>query len=229
MKGSCGKSKMAADKKVLSYGDVVLWSSDVEALRRRDFLNDRLIEFFFAHLAAPDHLLLVSPAITFWISHCPDTHTLHATIDSLRLPEREVVIFAINDNDDVDAAGGGHHWSLLVYYRKLNRFEHYDSMGGMNVEKAKEFVSTIKKFVGSDGASATFEEAWTPHQENGYDCGVYVMAIAQVLCQAYASGLVGFTECRALLKGKVTPSAVCQMRESVLNLILSLAEGQNRS
>ena len=26
-------------------------------------------------------------------------------------------MFVVNDNEDVDSAGGGQHWSLLVYYR----------------------------------------------------------------------------------------------------------------
>eukprot|EP00250_Pteridium_aquilinum_P002178 c12377_g1_i2 orf=134-799(-) len=217
------------DKKVLSYGDVVLWSSDVQLLRDECFLNDRLIEFFFAQLAVPQDYLLLPPAIAFWISHCPDTLTLLSTVEPLRLLERQVVMFAINNNEDVTMVGGGYHWSLLVYIRELNKFEHYDSMSGMNVRHAKKLASTIKSFLGPEAASAEFEEAWTPHQENAYDCGVYVMAVAQVLCQAYANGPVGSSECRELMREKVTPSAVSEMRGSVLNRILSLAEEQHKS
>ena len=28
-------------------------------------------------------------------------------------------MFVVNDNEDVDSAGGGQHWSLLVYYRYI--------------------------------------------------------------------------------------------------------------
>ena len=38
----------------------------------------------------------------------------------------------VNDNDDVAAAGGGSHWSLLAYLRDENAFAHFDSAGGRN-------------------------------------------------------------------------------------------------
>lgn len=216
------------DKKVLSYGDVVLWSSDVQLLRGNCFLNDRLIEFFFAQLEAPDDHLLLPPAITFWISHCSDIPALQTTVEPLHLSERQVVTCAVNDNEDVSMVGGGCHWSLLVYIRDLNKFEHYDSMGGMNASHAKKLASTIKFFLGPDAPSAKFEEVWTPHQVNGYDCGVYVMVVAQILCEAYASGPIGSVDVNALLREKVTPSAVTQMRERLLQRIHSLAAEQQR-
>ncbi|KAI5082870.1 hypothetical protein GOP47_0002613 [Adiantum capillus-veneris] len=130
-------------------------------------------------------------------------------------------MLAVNDNEDVNMVGGGCHWSLLVYRRDLNKFQHYDSMGGMNARHARKLATTIQSFLGPDAASANFEEAWTPHQVNGYDCGVYVMAVAQVLCEAYASGIVGS---EALLREKVTPTAVMQLRAHVLHQIMSLAQ-----
>lgn len=218
------------DKKVLSYGDVVLWSSDVQLLRGHFFLNDRLIEFFFAQLAVPHHLLLLSPAISFWISHCPDTLTLSPMVEPLRLLERQVVMFAVNDNEDVGMVSGGSHWSLLVYIRELNKFEHYDSMGGSNAKHAKQLASVMRHFLGPDAQTAEYEEPWAPQQENGYDCGLYVMALAEVFCQAYASGgSVCSAECRALMREKVTPFAVSEMRGRVLSLISSLAEDQQKT
>ncbi|KAH7430176.1 hypothetical protein KP509_09G087000 [Ceratopteris richardii] len=212
------------DKKVLSYGDVVLWGSDVELLKGNSFLNDRLIEFFFAQLEVPYDCLLLAPAVTFWISHCEDAAFVMSTVAALCLPDRKVVMFAVNDNEDVSMVGGGCHWSLLVYIRESNEFQHYDSMGGMNAIHARKLATIIKPFL--DAASAKFEAAWTPHQVNGYDCGVYVMAVGQVLCDAYTSGRFSTVDSEALIKEKITPNAVRQMRHDVLNRILSLAEEQ---
>ncbi|MCO5569101.1 hypothetical protein L7F22_022808 [Adiantum nelumboides] len=213
------------DKKVLSYGDVVLWSSDVQLLCGNHFLNDRVIEFFFAQLETPYSRLLLSPAITFLVSQCSDAPTLLSIVEPLHLTERQVIMFTVNDNEDVNMVGGGYHWSLLVYHRDLNKFEHYDSMGGMNARHAKKLASTFRPFLGPDAVSANFEEAWTPHQVNGHDCGVYVMAVAQVLCEAYT---VGPVDCQALIKEKVTPTAITQMRAHVLQKILSLSKEQKR-
>lgn len=138
-------------------------------------------------------------------------------------------MFAINNNEDVDFASGGTHWSLLVYRRDYNCFEHYDSMDGMNLRIAKKCVSIIKPFICSDVSSAKFEEPWTPQQENGYDCGVYVMAIAQTLCKAYVDGIKSSSECTSLLRDCVTPNTVSDMRHSIWELILSLSKEQGRS
>lgn len=89
----------AKDEKVLSYGDVLLRQSDVELLDGPHYLNDHLIEFFFTYLSAklakrfpasPGALLLVGPALTFWLLHCPDSESLQASIEPLLLSDREV-------------------------------------------------------------------------------------------------------------------------------------------
>jgi sentrin-specific protease 8 len=91
------------DEKVLSYGDVVLRRSDLDLLAGPCYLNDRLIEFYFLYLSAKfaascyaatpsSPLLLVSPAITFWLLHCPDSESLVASIVPLQLQDREVFL-----------------------------------------------------------------------------------------------------------------------------------------
>ena len=95
------------DEKVLSYGDVVLRTSDLEILRRSNaFINDRIIEFYFIYLLDPTEqheeeeqkhsnkntILLLPPVVAFWISHCPGTsETLRDSVDPLLLPQREVL------------------------------------------------------------------------------------------------------------------------------------------
>jgi Ulp1 family protease len=87
-------------------------------------------------------------------------------------------------------------------------------------------IFMMDSYSGSNGSSAQFEEAWTPQQQNGYDCGLYVMAIAEVLLQAYTRGLIGSIKCRGLLQEKITAQMMSQMRVNVLNTILTLANSQ---
>lgn len=89
---------MKGDEKVLSYGDVLLRRSDVELLEGPHYLNDQIIEFFFSYLTAnltdnsnSSRLLLVGPAITYWILHCPDKQSLNDAITPLQLHNREVL------------------------------------------------------------------------------------------------------------------------------------------
>ncbi|KAJ7557525.1 hypothetical protein O6H91_05G130400 [Diphasiastrum complanatum] len=225
------------NEKVLSYGDVLLRRGDVELLGGPYYLNDHIIEFFFCYLASSpaspsdsssDPVLLVGPSITFWLMHCPDPDGLRAAIAPLKLRDRQLVLFAVNNNEDVEEAGGGSHWSLLAYDRRQNVFNHYDSMKGMNWRHADDFISIVKPFLGSKASAARLVEPSSPQQENGYDCGVYVMAIAQVLWDSYHENMEAGkgTQLSDLLHNQVTADFVSRMRETTLELIYTLARSQ---
>jgi len=145
------------DERVLSYGDVVLRRSDLEILQGHYYLNDRIIEFYFCYLSSfsSPNILLVAPSVSFWILNTPDVGSLQLFVDPLRLPDKELVIFPVNDNNDVSVAGGGSHWSLLVYHRTRNIFEHYDSCLQCNRSYAEKLFENIKGFMGSPASSAT--------------------------------------------------------------------------
>ncbi|PWA97204.1 cysteine proteinases superfamily protein [Artemisia annua] len=106
------------DEIILRYNDAVLRQSDLVTLEGPKWLNDRIIEFYFSYLSSfypSEHILLVPPAITYWIMNCPDTNSLQDFLKSLNLPSKKLIIFPVNDSDDVSRAEGGNHWSLLAY------------------------------------------------------------------------------------------------------------------
>ncbi|KAK7912366.1 hypothetical protein WMY93_012577 [Mugilogobius chulae] len=78
--------------------------------------------------------------------------------------------------------GGRTHWSLLVYHRGSNHFAHYDSQNGSNSLHARRIANKLEAFLGA-GRKAAFAEEQCPSQQNSYDCGMYVMCIAEVLCE----------------------------------------------
>ncbi|XP_020101760.1 NEDD8-specific protease 1 [Ananas comosus] len=190
----------SADDKILSYGDVVLRRSDLSILRGPHYLNDRLIDFFFAHLSSSfsgagdilsgggrggDRLLLVSPSVAFWIANAPDAAD---AVEPLRLRDRDLALFAVNDNPDVALAEGGSHWSLLVYHAAAREFVHHDSGRGLNRGPAARLYGALKGFVGEGDDEARLVEGPTPQQGNGYDCGFFVLAIAMAVCDWYRKG-----------------------------------------
>ncbi|PKA51479.1 NEDD8-specific protease 1 [Apostasia shenzhenica] len=215
------------DDKILSYGDVVLRRSDLRILSGPFFINDRLIEFFFAHLSSSDgddadrHLLLVPPSISFWLSNCPDGSLLLEAAAPLRLRDRDLVLFTVNNNSDVALAEGGTHWSLLVYERADNVFVHHDSCGGLNLAHARRLYDAVKAFVCHDGGVPAFVEGPTPQQKNGYDCGVYVMAAARVICQWFEEGKAEGKWFEAL-EAAMGEKTAANLRLEVLSLISSL-------
>lgn len=211
------------DEKVLSYGDVVLRRSDLKILQGRDYLNDRIIEFYFCYLSSSTSpkILLLAPSISFWIVNAPDASSLQQFVDPLKLPEKELVIFPINDNEDFNAAGGGSHWSLLVYSRRRNIFEHYDSSAQCNAVYGSKLFENIKSFMGPLASSATLALHFTPQQRNGYDCGLFVLAIVKELCAC--EGNISGDDWEAVLKSRVTASTVGEMRNQILDIINELS------
>lgn len=223
-------SKSKADEKILSYNDVVLRRSDLDILGGPYFLNDRIIEFYLSYLSSsyPSlDILLVPPSIAFWVIQCPFAAALKDFLEPLHLSEKELVLFPVNDNENVNTAEGGSHWSLLAYYRNANLFVHHDSCRCLNSEPAKKLYKAVVGYVGlsGSGSEARFlEYADSPKQVNGYDCGLYVTAIARVICDWRVNGIK--TDANDLwfsvVKERVTSSSVDFMRTEILVLIRDL-------
>ncbi|KAF5727422.1 Cysteine proteinases superfamily protein [Tripterygium wilfordii] len=226
--------KSAADEKILSYNDVVLRRSDLDILNGPYFLNDRLIDFYFSHLSSghpSQEILLVTPSIAFWMANCPDKENLKDFLEPFKLRDKKLVIFPVNDNDDVSLAEGGNHWSLLAYERNSNVFVHHDSSGGINKWHAMQLYKTVVGFIcdsNVEGHARYIDYTDSPQQVNGYDCGVYVLAATRVICCWYESSEskdsngLWFTS----LKEQVNPSAAAEMRKEILGLIGELMAGK---
>lgn len=222
------------DKRILSYKDVVLRKSDLDILDGPFFLNDRLIEFYFSYLSStytsPD-ILLVPPVISFYISNCPDSESLNSFIEPLKLPDQKLVIFTVNDNEDFSEVGGI-HWSLLAFSRRMNTFVHHDTLA-INGWHAKRLYEAVKGFVAvCDSVSTSsnpvpdfIECSTTPQQRNGYDCGLYVMAIAKVICDWHESGSKDENWFVSMEK-QVDSSVESTMRREILRLTEELKTGE---
>uniref|UniRef100_A0A5B7A8W3 Putative NEDD8-specific protease 1 n=1 Tax=Davidia involucrata TaxID=16924 RepID=A0A5B7A8W3_DAVIN len=218
--------RSTADEKILSYNDVVLRRSDLDILSGPHFLNDRIIEFYFSYLTSSypsEDILLVPPSIAFWITNCPDIESLKDFLEPLNFPGKKLVIFPVNDNSDVTKAEGGNHWSLLAFERNANVFVHHDSYGGMNKGNAKRLYKAVVGYMGTSNTASNLECSSTPQQVNGYDCGLYVAAIAKAICCWYKDGgpkdEEGFWF--SAVNDQVAPSVVAEMRNKILGLIRS--------
>ncbi|KAF5819316.1 putative Ulp1 peptidase [Helianthus annuus] len=217
--------KSSADEKILSYNDVVLRQSDLTILNGPYYLNDRIIEFYFSYLSSShpsEHILLVPPSITFWIMNCPDISSLNDFLQPLNLPSKQLIIFPVNNNDDVTAVEGGSHWSLLAFEKATNVFVHHDSYGGMNKNDAKRLYRTLVPYTGGSGSRYVECES-SPQQVTGYDCGLYVLAIAKEICDWFDGNSTKNEDLWfAKVEERVTPERVSGLRVEILELITSL-------
>ncbi|GAV71925.1 Peptidase_C48 domain-containing protein, partial [Cephalotus follicularis] len=223
------------DMEVLKYHHVTLRESELDILKGPRYLNDNIIDFYFAYLSScwqSDDILLVSPSISFWIAHCqesPDS-LKGVLLSDLNMRDKQLIVFPVNDNGDLSRADGGNHWSLLVYYKKTNMFVHHDSFDGMNTNVAMKFYHKIKSLFGSGGeyGDSILSSGPTPQQSNNYDCGLYVIAIARVICQWYM--VLSTSTCNyddddlwfSYVEDNVSDSVEFSMRTEILNLIEEL-------
>lgn len=147
-------------------------------------------------------------------------------LEPLGFARARLALFAVNNNPDVELAGGGSHWSLLAYSPADRTFHHFDSMAGSNRQAAAAVVA------GAAVPGARLKEvADAPQQANGFDCGLYVLALARLLCQRYATavaaaggGAAAEPLSFAVAAGEVTPQGVAALRGELLELVCSKAE-----
>ncbi|KAJ4842569.1 hypothetical protein Tsubulata_038306, partial [Turnera subulata] len=157
------------------------------------------------------------------------------------------ILFAINDSEDFDKPGNGTHWSVLVYDRAKNAFLHQDSFRGINRAAAVKLYRAVKGFVkpARDDASywiygkkkcfrdePRFCEGRTPQQTNLYDCGLYVLAIAEAMCSYWCEWMEEGEDVNwgYVLYHEVDEEEVeTTMRDDVLKLILRKKKQLNSS
>lgn len=171
---------------VLSYYNCLLRTTDVNLLRGPHWLNDVLIGFYFEYLdekfnnPGREKLLFVSPELTQLLKMTDPLHydiflaPIHALNSSF-------IFFPLNNCDRKDAAGGT-HWSLLVYSRVERTCFHFDSSRGFNTSVALEFSRNIMTYLLNE-EERRFVEADCPQQDNGYDCGLFVLCLTDVISE----------------------------------------------
>ncbi|GLC33886.1 hypothetical protein PLESTB_000814600 [Pleodorina starrii] len=278
------KRGRTGETKVLNYGDVLLREEDVSLLEGPYWLNDQVVAFFFEYLSqeglpaespthgsphqtstatlatsqSADSVLLVPPTTAFLLMHSPPDVAAEV-LAPLKPAQKGLVVLPVNDNDDVDVAVGGSHWSLLIYHRPSNTLRHYDSSpcscstvapaaGGSRRSSwaARKMAEAVGPALGAGDGSAPrlVEVPCMPRQTNGYDCGVYVLAVARAACEWWmqaAGGRVPEEAKQAAEGGQeaaaagewearergmaswLTPAYVAGLRSEVLEVIRSKA------
>lgn len=166
----------------VTLGDVSLTSEDIATLAPRSFLSDLIIAFAFQSIAesSPSSHRFVQPAAVFMAACGITGAQLADMFHPLHLDTADVVYLPVNNNDQPSRAYGGSHWSLLQFRRATNSFHHYDSFGGYNDDVARRIAAAFTVALAAT-APAFLAESATPQQTNSFDCGIFVICIAEAL------------------------------------------------
>ncbi|KAJ3381668.1 SUMO1 sentrin specific peptidase 8 [Chytriomyces hyalinus] len=205
------------DPIVASLCDASLRSSDVHLINGPHWINDAVIAYAFELLLHPSSSILMTPAVAHLLVNLDQESALGLSA-SMSLDKAETVFIPVNDSTELDSPGGS-HWSLLVYSRAANAFFYYDSLNKYNISAAKRvqrrFAKLIQKHKGD--AAPYFQEMDVQAQINGYDCGMYVIAMTQLLLSrvsATEAGVSGKPGDQSLWRMRtcLTPETVAKTR-----------------
>ncbi|KAL8092925.1 NEDD8-specific protease 1-like [Apium graveolens] len=197
------------DAVVLKFKDVVLRDSNLDILRAPCYLDDRIIRFYFAYLSSSidtiTDVLLVEPFQSLLIAIDKETKNMFLHFDSMK---------------------GVNNFHAEKLY---NAVKEYMGPGG-EVSRPQTSSSSRKK-QGNRKKSVTrgakdtmiaglpeFRECETPQQTNGYDCGLYVLAIAREICQWCSRGH-NKNDMISTIQKNVDYSVEMKMRGEVLKII----------
>jgi len=201
-------------------GDVSLSREDVALLVPPRWINDQIISAAFELLRTQTHpgderFYAVGASEAFMMAQLDDVTQLRALFAALRLETRELVLLPVSDHDEPDAAGGT-HWSLLAFYRlgREEHFYHFDSLGNINFEAAQRLARRVAPLLGAREARVLVGP--TPRQQNGYDCGMYAIVIAE-LCAGHVGEAVETVG--GLIAELVTPAAIQQRRKDFIRAL----------
>lgn len=204
---------------VLSYHDYLLRESDVVLLERNDWLNDILIGFYFEYLNqqymkdSKNRVLFIGPEVAQLLK-MQDFSQYNIFLDPIDATNYDFIFFPLNDCDRNEA--GGSHWSLLIYSRIEKICYHFDSSSGINGFSAKTLARKVIKYF-LDKQERKYIEMDCPQQNNGYDCGLYVLCFADVISRhAIKNCKVSDCDCSTV------PEIVSKKRSSLLKLIHDL-------
>lgn len=198
-----------------------LFPSKVELLRGPFWLNDQVIAFYFQYLESVKYVeqsqvfLFVSPSITQLLKlSLPDEaeESFSLFLKPLMPNNKEVFFFPVNNNSSSQA--GGTHWSLLVYSRLEESFFSFDSLSDCNKSATITVVAVLKEAFGVPWAGLQFME--TLQQTNAWDCGIFVLANTENICDCIVDGEI------VQHVSKVDKSSIANKRQDILELIQDL-------
>ena len=184
-------TRSQAEKKregAVSLGDVFLRPTEILLIHAPNWLPDTVIAFWVEHATLikykpiMQNVVLLPPSICFLLAQSqPDQ--VPDILKSLHIQGKDYILFPTNDHSSITTAGGS-HWSLLVFERKSGKFRHYDSSQGRSSRlAATRLFRQVHETLAPGIATSLSQVDLMPQQENGYDCGIYVLKMMDLICE----------------------------------------------
>ncbi|ODV82530.1 hypothetical protein CANARDRAFT_179850, partial [[Candida] arabinofermentans NRRL YB-2248] len=184
------------NSKVLKFYDITVYKEDLFNLLDDEWLNDNNIGFVYEYLTRfqitpilkqrmkyasneqiNNSVTLLMPTFSFLLANHPNPKELKGVMPPME--NSSFIFLPVNDNEDLDVAEGGSHWSLLLCCPKDRKVFVYDSMFLANERESLDLVKKLEIYF--DTKFEVYVDKYTPQQINGSDCGISVAANTAVL------------------------------------------------
>lgn len=175
---SISDHKIKDDEKILQFFDISIYKEDLDNLKDDEWLNDNNISFIYEYLEryqlnnfdklVSNSIILLRPSMVYLLANHPSPKELKGVLPSLETSK--FIFLPVNDNDDVEDACAGSHWSLVVISLLDKTALIYDTLERANESEAKHVISQLAKYLGFNFQIRIIEK--TPQQINGSDCGI---------------------------------------------------------
>lgn len=196
----------------------------LRSLEGKNWIEDEVIDFAYCQLALELmstetlDLVLVLPNVAHVLTNLSE----HSVQPPLDIEKNSLFLFPLNNRDEHEQTegGSGAHWSLIVLQvdkaKKEFHFVHHDTITNMNRGAANRLVSNLANLFPS--FHCTSREGPTPKQVNGYDCGVYLIAISSQIASWYKKLIDGKTKAVDWTEeiSKISPEMISKRRQDLL-------------
>ena len=184
-------------------------------------------------------MVLDPSVVNFFMHQCTDEDDIDDFASTFEYPHTGgLILVPLNDAMTTESSswkspGGGSHWSLMVIVidkgeRHGIRYWHWDSVpnNSNNIAAAKDVAAKMSENIFSNPNHEVIQ-AKAPEQKNGYDCGLHMLATAQIFAKE-TDKLKTLPEYEVMLQEhfEKNPDACSQLRSWMANEILKLAEGK---
>lgn len=181
---------------ILDYGNVCLRREDYDTLDDSCWLNDAIIDFIYEYCERnldpnipPNAICFLRPGMMQLLAALSDQMELESVLPATFFTA-DILFMPINDSEG-SIAGGGSHWSLLVFSRSDCTFRYYDSLCALNLPFANRMALKVRRTLGI--VDCDFFEMDSPQQTNGADCGIWVLIITLSLVDRITEAILDGT------------------------------------
>lgn len=185
-------SKLAGkeETKLIQYGSVALYTTDLDQILPGEWINDNIISLVYEYLTETvlehhkKYVKLISPAVVQLISF-----TEHDILDSKDFKSCKFIFLPVNETEE------GDHWFLMVFNILEQSILVYDSMMDDSDTENKLLINKIVDRLAKQGIiSNRMKVKYTKieQQSNFDDCGVYLIMISCYIANMLINQSINF-------------------------------------